>query len=89
MIIIKTININEYNPSMGKLIDIENKEVYLKHHVNGAINIEKDTLLYNRDRLLNKDETYYIYCLKGNKSRRVVSILELYGFKVVQVMLNS
>jgi rhodanese-related sulfurtransferase len=89
VIIIKTININEYNSSMGKLIDIENKEVYLKHHVNGAINIDKDTLLYNRDRLLNKDETYYIYCSKGNKSRRVVSILELYGYKVVQVLLNN
>ena len=89
MIIIKTININEYNSSMGKLIDIESKEVYLKHHVNGAINIDKDTLLYNRERLLNKDETYYIYCSKGNKSRRVVSILELYGYKVVQVLLNN
>ena len=74
---------------MGKLIDIESKEVYLKHHVNGAINIDKDTLLYNRERLLNKDETYYIYCSKGNKSRRVVSILELYGYKVVQVLLNN
>ena len=74
---------------MGKLIDIEPHEVYLKHHINGAINIEKDTLLYNRDRLLNKEETYYIYCTKGFKSRRVVSILEAYGYKVVQVMLNS
>ena len=85
----KTININDYNPSMGKLIDVEPNEIYLKHHINGAINIDKDTLLYNRDRLLNKDETYYIYCSKGNKSKRVVSILELYGYNVVQVLLNN
>ena len=84
----KTININEYNPSLGKLIDIESKEVYLKHHINGAINIDKDTLLYNRDRLLDRNETYYIYCTKGFKSRRVVSILEAYGYKVVQVLLK-
>ena len=74
---------------MGKLIDVEDHNYYLKHHVNGAINIEKDILLYNRERLLNKDETYYIYCSKGNKSKRVVSILELYGYKVVQVLLNN
>ena len=85
----KTINIKDYNSSMGKLIDIESKDIYLNHHIQGAINIEKDTLLYNRDRLLNKDETYYIYCTKGFKSKRVVSILEAYGYKVVQVMLNN
>ena len=85
----KTINIKDYNSSMGKLIDIESKDIYLNHHIQGAINIEKDTLLYNRDRLLNKDETYYIYCTKGFKSKRVVSILEASGYKVVQVMLNN
>lgn len=80
-------SINEYNPSLGKLIDIEEKEIYNINHVNGAINIPYETLLYNKDRLLNKSETYYIYCKSGHKSKRLTNILNAYGFKVVQVLL--
>ena len=85
----KTININEYDLSMGKLIDIEPKEIFMQKHIDGAINIPQETLLYNRDRLLNKNETYYIYCHGGHKSKRVTNILELYGFNVVQVIINK
>ena len=84
----KTIHINEYNSSMGKLIDIESKEVYNQNHIAGAINIPNDILLYNRDKLLNKNETYYIYCKGGHKSQRAVRILEIYGYNVVQVLLK-
>ena len=82
----KTINISEYNESMGKLIDVEAKEIYNINHINGAINIPYETLLYNRDRLLNKNETYYIYCKGGHKSKRIVSILTAYGYNVIQVI---
>ena len=85
----KSININEYNPGMGKLISIESKEIYNQKHINESINIPMETLLYNRDKLLNKNETYYIYCNGGHKSKRVVNILELYGYNVVQVILNK
>ena len=85
---LKTININEYDLSMGKLIDIESKETYNKNHINGAINIPYESLLYNRERLLNKNETYYIYCHGGHKSKKAVGILELYGYNVVQVLLK-
>ena len=83
----KSISINEYNSSMGKLIDVESKEIYNQHHVDGAINIPYETLLYNRERLLNKEETYYIYCRGGHKSKRAVNVLDIYGYKVVQVKL--
>ena len=73
---------------MGKLIDIEPKEIYNLKHINGSINIPYDTLLYNRDKILNKDETYYIYCHGGHKSKKIVNILELYGYNVVQVIIN-
>ena len=85
----KTININDYNSSMGKLIDIEPKEIYNQNHINGAINIPYETLLYNRERLLDKNETYYIYCRGGQKSKRAVNILDLYGYNVVQVLINN
>ena len=85
----KSIYINEYDPSMGKLIDIEPKEIYFQKHINGAINIPYETLLYNRDKLLNKEETYYIYCHGGHKSKRAVNVLDLYGYNAVQVIINS
>ena len=85
----KTININEYNSSMGKLIDIEAKEIFNQNHLEGAINIPYEVLLYNRERLLNKNETYYIYCRGGHKSKRIVNILELYGYNVVQLLVNK
>lgn len=83
----KQINIKDFNSSMGKLIDVESKEIYNLNHIDGAINIPYETLLYNRDKLLNKNDTYYIYCQGGRKSKRAVNILELYGFKVVQVLI--
>ena len=85
----KTININEYDQSLGPLIDIEPKEVYNQKHISGAINIESSLLLYNRQKLLDKNKTYYIYCQGGRKSRRVVNILDAYGYNVVQVLLNN
>ena len=85
----KSININEYSPSMGKLIDVEPKEIYNQHHIDGAINIPYEILLYNREKLLNKEETYYIYCRGGHKSKRAVNVLDLYGYNVVQVILNK
>ncbi|HBA37416.1 MAG TPA: rhodanese-like domain-containing protein, partial [Firmicutes bacterium] len=44
-----------------------------------------EKLLYNPQKYLDKDKTYYFYCLKGSRSRRAVSILSVYGYKVVKV----
>jgi len=89
VIYLKVIKIEEYNSNMGKLICVDPKELYLQHHIVGSINIPYETLLYNRDRILNKEETYYIYCHGGHKSKRAVNVLEIYGFKVVQVIVNK
>ena len=84
----KSISISEYNQSMGQIIDVEDNYTFSIKHVPNALNIPYETLLYNKDNLLDKNKIYYIYCQGGHKSRRAVNILTAYGFKVVQVLLN-
>ncbi len=72
---------------MGKLICLESPSSYSTNHINGSINIPYEELLYNREKYLNKNETYFIYCNYGNKSRRAQSILNVYGYNVVRVLI--
>ena len=83
----QVINIKEYNNNLGPLIDVEDASFYKMKHQNGAINIPFTELSYNFQNLLDKNKHYYIYCNVGNKSRRIVAILEIYGYKVTQVLL--
>lgn len=68
----KTININEYTHD-GELINLDEVDTYEK-------------LLYNPNLYLDKNKKYYFYCKKGIKSKKVVSILEIYGYNVVRVI---
>ena len=68
----KTIKINEYNHD-GEIINLENYENYEK-------------LLYNPGIYLDKNKKYYFYCKNGIKSKKVVSILEIYGYDVIRVI---
>lgn len=83
----QVINIKEYNPNLGPLIDVEGASFYKMKHVEGAINIPFSELSYNFQNLLDKNRHYYIYCNAGNKSRRIVAILEIYGYQATQVLL--
>ena len=68
----KTININEYTHD-GELINLDEIDMYEK-------------LLYNPGLYLDKEKKYYFYCKKGIKSKKVVSILEIYGYNVIRVI---
>lgn len=85
----KRITKEEYKRSMGELIDIEDSITYNESHLDGAINIPYERLLINHKELLNKGSKYYIYCRKGFKSRKAVSILEFYGYDVTQVIIDK
>lgn len=79
----KVISIDEYNPIMGPLVSLEDKEDFSS--IKGSINMNIDKLLSNPSKYLDKNKTYYFYCLKGSRSRRAVQILGVYGYKVVKV----
>lgn len=81
----KTININEYNSSMGQLIDVQHPLDYQKKHDPRSINIYADKLIMNHKKYLNKNYIYYIICEKGTLSSKVVRTLTYYGYNLVQV----
>lgn len=81
----KRINLNEYNPRMGVLIDVQNPEDYQKHPYSN-INIYADKLLLNYKTMLDYSKKYYIVCSQGKLSRRVVTMLEYLGYDVTQVI---
>ena len=77
------ISIEEYTPSMGVLISLEDKEDYKP--IKGSINLNIDSILSNPSAYLDKNQIYYFYCTNGIRSRKAVSILSVYGYKVVKV----
>lgn len=83
----KSIKLKDYDLSMGTIIDLEAENDYYIWHVDGAINIPYQNLVYNFQNILDKKNKYYFYCKKGNKSRRIVSILEIYGYDATQVLI--
>lgn len=82
----KSININNYNSSMGILIDVRNKDEYDKKHINGSINIPYNELIFNHNKYLNKNNKYFLICSGGIKSKRATNILSIYGYDVTNVI---
>lgn len=80
----KTIKMSEYKPNMGILISLEDTEDFKS--VNGSINLKLSEILDNPSKYLNKNDTYYFYCLNGVRSNRAVRILDVYGYNVVKVI---
>lgn len=80
-----SININNYNLSMGTLIDVRPKEEYLKKHINGSINIPYNELIFNHKKYLDRNKKYFLICSGGIKSKRATNILSVYGYNVVNV----
>ena len=82
----KRIKLSELNYHDGILIDVQHPDDYLLHPSIGSINIYADKLLLNYKTILDKNKKYYIICNKGYLSRKVVSVLEFYGYNVTQVI---
>lgn len=68
------------------IIDIRDRNAYLNGHIYNAQNIDMNLLLEMPDKYLKKDETYYIYCTSGFRSKRCVSMLNMLGYDAVNVI---
>lgn len=84
--VMKKIMYNEYNPSLGILIDVQHPIDYKENPTSNSINVYADKLLMNYKTMLDKNKKYYIICNKGTLSRKVVNMLEYLGYDVTQVI---
>ena len=74
-----TIKLSDYNTSMGKLIVLDDLNIAT------ADKLKASTLLDNPSKYLNKNNTYFFICKNGITSRRVVRILNIYGYNAIRV----
>ena len=82
----KNININSLLLiNTPKIIDIRSNYNFINGHIPGSINITSSELLNNYKKYLNKNETYYIYCQSGSRSKLIVNELSKLGFKVINI----
>ena len=68
------------------IIDIRNTHKYVEGHIPGAISIDSYQLLFYTHQYLKKDETYYIYCDSGVRSRMIAKELSAKGYSVISVI---
>lgn len=82
----KVLNIKNYNPNMGVLIDIRNPVDYQKKHHKDAINIYYERLMYNPTKYLNKNKRYFLMCENGVLSDKTVKYLSYLGYDVTKII---
>jgi len=68
-----------------KVIDIRDRSDYEQGHFQSAVNIPYSLLLCFANKYLNKNETYYIYCTSGIRSKNATELLSAMGYHIVNV----
>lgn len=74
------------NNSKVIIVDVRDKESFLKGHIPGAVNIYSAELLNNFSNYLDYDKTYYLYCDVGYISSDLAFKLAVFGYKVFSVI---
>ena len=77
--------INNYNNKPINLIDIRDSYNYNLGHIYNSRNIPMYSLICNPSKFLSINETYYIYCQSGNRSKNVVNKLNSLGYDTINV----
>lgn len=79
------IYLNDLRPEYN-IIDIRDAYSYNMGHIYNARNIPMDDLLSGAGKYLNKNDTYYIYCKSGIRSKKTCELLGALGYKVINVI---
>jgi len=77
----KTIKLSEYNTQMGKLFILDDLNIY------NGFKVKPSQILDNPSKYMDKKGTYFFLCENGTSSKRVVQILNVYGYKAIRVIL--
>ncbi len=72
--------------TVENIIDIRDKYQYLLGHLPNAKNIPYIYLIMTPENYLNKEQTYYVYCSHGEKSRKICSHLKELGYQVIDLI---
>jgi rhodanese-related sulfurtransferase len=68
-----------------ELIDIREPYEFAGGSIETAKNIPMDTLINAADKHMDKENTYYIMCQSGGRSRMTVNLLTKLGYHVIDV----
>ena len=83
----KSISTDELKGLIGRvnIIDIRDSYLFNNGNIPTSKNVPVNFLLFNPDNYMNKDTTYYIYCMYGIQSTKACQQLALKGYNVVNV----
>ncbi len=82
----KRIAVGQYHKNLGTLIDLSSYQDFMLEHHPDAMNIPYQKFMLYYDQYLDKTKPYYFICNRGVHSRKVVSMLEYFGYDVTQVI---
>ena len=64
------------------IVDVRRADEYAEGHIPGAINIANEDIVASEPaELPNKNQTIYVYCRSGNRSRQASAKLAAMGYK--------
>ena len=75
--------INKNNPI---IIDIRNENEFLMGTIPTSKNIPAIRLEVSPEKYLHKDQTYYIFCNNGKRSKVLSQKLNIQGYKTVNII---
>ena len=81
-------NLDEYIKELGNdamLIDVRDKDKYIKEHIEGAVNIPYKEILDKKIQP-STDKILIIYCDRGGLSMTISRYLYKRGYKVINVI---